>query len=76
MTCNGCDGYGWVKDPTNRHGAEIECPVCHGSSVEDEGPGTTEHQEYGKTRQLRINQSAAAWSACNETWNRKHGLVR
>lgn len=74
MTCNGCDGYGWVKDPANRYGAEVECPVCHTSGVETEEPGT---RGYGpKTRQLRVNQSAAAWSACNETWNRKHGLSR
>jgi hypothetical protein len=73
MTCNGCDGYGWVKDPANRHGAEIKCRVCHGSGHEDEVQGTTGYQ---KTRQLKSNQSAAAWSACNENWNRKHGLSR
>lgn len=25
-----------------------------------------------KTRRLKINQGAAAWSACNEVWNRRH----
>lgn len=42
--CAACDGYGWRKDPANRHGAELPCLACDGSGHEPPSEGIGEVQ--------------------------------
>jgi hypothetical protein len=38
VRCWECDKWGWVRNPADRFGPEIPCPVCDGQGhVEDEG---------------------------------------